>query len=98
MPIFLFINGLEDRLAFGNSHAEHDGNLNLSEYRRMVTSKLNPKMLDFASDGLLGAQQYYYDETWAGRAAGATVTVPAQPAACIIMIDSPAVDHAADRP
>ena len=50
MPIFATINGLEDRLAFGHSHEAHESNLNLSEYRRMVTSKLNPRMLDFASE------------------------------------------------
>jgi hypothetical protein len=48
MPIFVLINGLEDRLAFARSHEEHEGNL--SEYRRMVTSKLNPKLLNFASE------------------------------------------------
>jgi hypothetical protein len=50
MPIFVLINGLEDRLAFGHSHEQHESNINLSEYRRIVTSKLNPKIFDFASE------------------------------------------------
>ncbi len=45
---FVLIHGLEDRLAFTCSHEEHE--TNLCEYRRMVTSKLNPKILDFASE------------------------------------------------
>lgn len=50
LPIFVLINGIEDRLAFDHKHEWHESNSNLSEYRRMVTSKLNPKVPDFASD------------------------------------------------
>ena len=50
MPIFVLINGLEDRLAFGHSHEQHESNINLSEYRRIVTSKLNSNVLNFASE------------------------------------------------
>ena len=38
MPVFLFINGLEDRLAFARGHAQHEGYL--AEYRRLVTNNL----------------------------------------------------------
>ena len=62
MPIFLFINGLEDRLAFshrreqreeGPSAAEirrqhHEDHL--AEYRRIVTSRLGSKLVEIASD------------------------------------------------
>jgi hypothetical protein len=52
MPLFLVINGLEDRLAFGHRHEGQQSNSNLSEYRRIITSKLNSKVtvMDFRSD------------------------------------------------
>jgi hypothetical protein len=52
MPLFLFINGLEDRLAFGHSHRGQESNSNLSEYRRIITSKLDSQMpvMDFRSE------------------------------------------------
>ena len=38
MPVFLFINGLEDRLAFSRGRERVDGYL--AEYRRIVTNNL----------------------------------------------------------
>ena len=56
MSTFLFINGLEDRLAFARIHEKHDyipsvsALSNLAEYRRIVTSKFDPKFFEFATD------------------------------------------------
>jgi hypothetical protein len=48
MPIFLLINGLEDRIAFGGGGYGSDPRL--SEYRRIVMGKLGSGILDFGSE------------------------------------------------
>ncbi len=50
MPIFFLINGLEDRFAFGHVNEWHESNMNLSQYRRIVTCKPNSNLLSLASE------------------------------------------------
>ena len=51
MPIFLFINGLEDQLAFTHKHETPDQELesNLSRYRKIVNKHLGFELFEFAS-------------------------------------------------